>query len=72
MRMLSVGYIPEDCSSLLVCGAPGRHPCVLVRLDRSIIDPRRYRDCTNYAFIPLQLKFIFLTPPLEVWTLGLV
>ena len=24
MRMLSVGYLPEDCSSLLVCGAPGR------------------------------------------------
>jgi len=24
MRMLSVCYLPEDCSSLLVCGAPGR------------------------------------------------
>ena len=24
MRMLSVSYLPEDCSSLLVCGAPGR------------------------------------------------
>ena len=24
MRMLPVGYLPEDCSSLLVCGAPGR------------------------------------------------
>jgi len=24
MRMLPVGYLPEDCSSLSVCGAPGR------------------------------------------------
>ena len=23
MRMLSVSYLPVDCSSLLVCGAPG-------------------------------------------------
>ncbi len=33
MRMLSVSYLPEDCSSLVIYGAPGRiHPSKYVEM----------------------------------------